>query len=273
MTWRRLSVWLWLGLFGGLLSLQPWQAEGGMPSPATVQQVAQTAGPSLSETLRTFDQDWDDRRHDPAVVKQQQATLEALLKQHGEKYELTWRMARHYWWLADGEPEGPKMERLARTGWDWGLKAVKSNPKSVEGQLWTAVCIGQYSLAIGILRALANGLEGEFNLYLDKSIQLDRTYSGAAPLRTKGNYWMSLPWPKRDLDKALKLLQEALKIEPHGTRSRLYLAEALEKSGDKKAALTQLDLIIKARQNEVELGDFPRILARAQAMRNRLQEQ
>lgn len=273
MAWRRFSVWVWLSLFGGLMLCPDLTVQAGTRSSETSLQVAQAPAASLSETLKTFDKDWDDRRHDPTVVKQQQATLESLLKQHGEKYELTWRMARHYWWLADGEPEGPKMERLARTGWDWGLKAVKSNPNAVEGQLWTAVCIGQYSLAIGILRALANGLESEFNKYLDKSITLDRAYSGAAPLRTKGNYWMSLPWPKRDLEKAVKLLQEALKIEPHGTRSRLYLAETFEKLGDKKAALAQLDQIIKARQNEVELGDYPRILARAQAMRNRLQEQ
>lgn len=234
--------------------------------------MAQTTSPIPAETLKQFDVLWDDKRHDPAVATQMKRDLEGMIKTYGERYELDWRMARQFWWLADGETDSGKMEQLARQGWDWGKKAVKLSPEGVEGNFWTAVCIGQYSLAIGILRALANGLESEFNRYLDKSIQLNKAYAGAGPLRTKGNYWQSLPWPKRDLDKAVATLQEAIKLAPQGMRSRLYLAETFEKKGDKTAAITECDRIIKSQSSKVELGDYPRILARATALKQRLLE-
>jgi len=235
--------------------------------------LAQSPSPIPADTLRQLDVLWDDKRHDPAVALQMKRDLEGMIKTYGERYELTWRMARQFWWLADGETDSARMEQLARQGWDWGKKAVKLNPEGVEGNFWISVCIGQYSLAIGILRALANGLESVFNQYLDKSIQLNKAYAGAGPLRTKGNYWQSLPWPKRDLAKAEATLKEAIKLAPQGMRSRLYLAETLEKKGDKDAAIAECDRIIKAQSSKVELGDYPRILARATALKQRLLEE
>lgn len=234
--------------------------------------AAQPLPPALLEVLKQLDILWNTRRQDPAVVAQMGSQLEKLVKAHGERYELLWRQARHQWWLADGETDRGKMEQAARKGWDYGKKAVKLSPRSVEGNFWTSVCIGQYSLAIGVLRALKDGLEGEFNQYLDTSIKIDKAFAGAGPLRTKGNYWKSLPWPFQRLDKAESTLKEALKISPEGMRTRLYLAETYAEKKDKRAAIAECDKIIKARSDEVEVGDYPRILARATALKQHLLE-
>lgn len=243
---------------------------GALPGPLISSSAQAETAALPADAFKNVDWLWEEKRQDPAVVSQMKRELDGLAKTYGDRYEISWRMARQMWWQADGETDSGAMEKLSRTGWDWGKKAVAQNPGGVEGNFWTSVCIGQYSLAIGILRALANGLESEFNKYLDKSIQINKAYAGAGPLRTKGNYWQSLPWPKRDLDKALSTLQEAVKIAPEGMRSRLYLAETYEKRGEKNAAIAECDKIIKARSDKVEVGDYPRILARATALKQRL---
>ncbi len=77
---------------------------------------------------------------------------------------------------------------------------------------------------MGVLRAIAKGIEGKFKRPLERATALDVSYDhGSVPV-VWAAYYLELPWPKRDRDKAAKELQRALAINPANLRARLYQA-------------------------------------------------
>jgi len=101
--------------------------------------------------------------------------------------------------------------------------------------------MGNYSTAVGILKALGEGIESKFNERLDKAISLNDDIDLAGPLLAKGRYFYELPWPKRDLDKSKESLEKALKKHPENLRAWLYLADTQLKDGDAKKAKESID--------------------------------
>jgi cytochrome c-type biogenesis protein CcmH/NrfG len=98
------------------------------------------------------------------------------------------------------------------------------------------VGIGAYSQAVGILKALTDGLEGKFNERLDLALKLDPAFDRAGPLLAKGRYYYELPWPKRDLKKSASFFRKVIEQHPESLRARFYLAEMLLADGEKKKA-------------------------------------
>jgi len=154
-----------------------------------------------------------------------EAGLQAALKATPDDYELLWRAARIRYFVADGQPNGDTKKRLAREAWDLAERAVKQNPKGVEASYYAAVSIGGYSQAVGILSALAEGLEGKFNERLDYAVKMNPDLDHGGPLIAKGRYYFELPWPKRDLGKSAQILQKAMEKHPESLRVYVYLAE------------------------------------------------
>ncbi len=77
---------------------------------------------------------------------------------------------------------------------------------------------------MGVLSAIAKGIEGKFKRPLERATALDVSYDhGSVPV-VWAAYYLELPWPKRDRDKAAKELQRALAINPANLRARLYQA-------------------------------------------------
>lgn len=176
------------------------------------------------------------KRDDAQAAKELEAAIAEGLKAHPEDYRLLWRAARGKWWVADGAQDIRLKRQLAKDGWALGEKAQKANPKAVEGYYFTAISVGAYAQAVGILKALAEGLEGKFLSNLDKSLEMDPGFSDGGPWITKGRYYSELPWPKRDLDKSRQLLEKAMQQQPQALRLYLYLAETQLKAGEAKKA-------------------------------------
>src|SRR5690606_26820026 len=164
---------------------------------------------------------WDD----PATGKKLEQALDAGLEKRPEDFELLWRKARLRWSQAD-RLKGDAKKKLAKETWELGERASKVSPKRVEGHYWAAVGVGAYSQAVGILSALTQGLEGRFNGFLDRAIELNPDYFGGAPLAAKGRYHFELPWPKRNLDRAVELLTRVNTQHPDNLRAWLFRAEA-----------------------------------------------
>jgi hypothetical protein len=175
------------------------------------------------------------KREDAAAAKQGDAAVDAALKASPNDYGILWRAARWKWWAADGS-SGELKKRLGKEAWNIGEQAVKANPSGVEGQHFTAVAIGAYSQAVGILKALSEGLEGKFNEHLDAAIKTDPSFLNCGPLIAKGRYYYELPWPKRSLSKSVDMLGKAISTCPKNIRAYVYLAETELKDGDAKKA-------------------------------------
>lgn len=177
-----------------------------------------------------------ERRDDPTALKEVEAELEAALKASPEDFGLLVRQARFKYWLADSTPNGEPKKRLGKELWSIAERMVKLAPGSPEGHYYAALGIGAYSEAVGIINALAEGLEGKFNTRLDKAIQLAPSYDHAGPLIAKGRYFQSLPWPMRNYQKAIEFYQKAIAKNPEALRAYHYLAETQLRDGKAKAA-------------------------------------
>src|SRR5215469_14357715 len=129
---------------------------------------------------------------------------------------------------------------------DDGDRMVKAKPDWVGGNYYAAAGIGIYSQAVGILKALGEGLEAKFNERLDKAIQLDPRFQKEMPLIAKGRYFFELPWPKRNLGKSATWYRKALAVNPNNLRATAWLAETLWRDGDVAGAKAQLAKVAEA---------------------------
>lgn len=182
------------------------------------------------------------RRDDPAELEKLRASLAAAEQAGPVDYELLWRLARLYSWLSDDPAiADAEKSKLGKTGWDLAEKAIALDPSRVEGWHYAAVNMGQYSLGIGILKALSQGIEGKFKDRLSHAEKLDPGYSGGAIPTAWGRFWFKLPWPKYDGKKSEAALHQALEVNPDNVRARVYLAELYEKEDEEAKARVELE--------------------------------
>jgi tetratricopeptide (TPR) repeat protein len=182
--------------------------------------------PPLPQVLSRIDQ-LHTRRDDRAANAEEQSLVQAALARAPRDFGVLWRAARHYFWLAD-DP-GQSSEQRSRAGkdcWDIAERAIVVNPNRVEGHYWAAVCMGNYALGLGIVRALSQGMEGKFRERLGRATQLDGRYEHGAIEIAWGRFFDKLPWPKRDRDEAQAHLRRAIEINSMNLRARVYLASS-----------------------------------------------
>ena len=77
-----------------------------------------------------------------------------------------------------------------------------------------------------------------------------------------------LPWPKRDINKSITYLEEAVAAAPLSIRGHVYLAESYLKGGKKELAREQLTKAVETEEDlELEF-DARRWKERAQELIN-----
>ena len=186
--------------------------------------TARAAAPPLSEMSARLDA-LHALRDQPAARAEARHLAEAAVVQAPADYGALWRAARE---LFD-ESEAPQLSnddrsRLGQQAYNLAERAIAANPNDAAAQYWAALSIGRYAETMGVLRALANGIEGKFKRPLERVTALDVSYDhGNVPV-VWAAYYLELPWPKRDRDKAGEELRRALAINPANLRARLYQA-------------------------------------------------
>lgn len=212
------------------------QPAAGSPSP---DDAARQGG--VAELLKAADAAYA-RRDAPGALDEGRSSLEAAERRAPGDYEVLWRLARLYFWLSDDPAIGDdERSKLGKKGWEYGEKAIAANPSRVEGYHFAAAGMGNYSLGIGILRALREGIEGKFKDRLSHAERIDPDFQNGSIQTAWGRFWFKLPWPKYDAKKSEQALLAALKRNPGNVRARVYLADLYEKEDEKKAARTQLE--------------------------------
>jgi hypothetical protein len=196
------------------------------PPPTGAQRQGPAEGPA--GWREHFDELWK-ARDQPGAEKEMEQVLQQHLVVEPRSYEANWRLASLYNWIADSK-EPDEKAALGKKAWDAGDKAIAANAGEVNGQYSAAVGIGLYSEGVGIITALSQGLEGKFRDRILAALRLDKDYLNGAPQVVWGRYFFKLPWPKRDVDEATKVLSEAVRTHPGNLRAKLYLADCY---GDK----------------------------------------
>lgn len=219
-----------------LLVLAAALAAGPQPEPVPAAPSTAAAPADLPTLLARADAAYADRD----APGQLEASLEALQAAAGlapEDVGVLWRLARHEAWRSE-EPAIPDKVKseLGKKAWQLGERAIAADPTRVEGWFYAVSGMGNYSLGIGILSALAQGIEGKFKDRLSHAEQLDPDFlSGAIPVAW-GRFWFKLPWPKHDAKKCRQALLVALAKNPDNVRARVYLGDLYLDEDDAAAA-------------------------------------
>lgn len=165
------------------------------------------------------------RRDEAEARREARRLLDAAVAATPTDYGTLWRAARALFTESD-EPTraADERSRLGKQAYDLAERAIAVNPNDVAAHYWAALGVGSYAEGMGVIRALANGIEGKFKRPLERATALDVRYDfGNIPV-VWAAYYLELPWPKRDRAKAAEELRRALTINPANLRARLYQA-------------------------------------------------
>ncbi|OFV90194.1 MAG: hypothetical protein A3J75_00555 [Acidobacteria bacterium RBG_16_68_9] len=160
-----------------------------------------------------------------------------------QSYEATWRLAQAYFWVAHTQPDRLFKKAMAAKASERAQQAVEIQPERVEGRYLYAVAVGEYASTIGIMKAVTEGVAGKIETAALKAYELDRDFDSGAPMMLLGRYYYMLPWPKRDLDRSRRYLEELKSRHPKVLTGRCYLAETYYAQGEKDQARAELDFV------------------------------
>jgi tetratricopeptide (TPR) repeat protein len=230
-------------------------AAPALASRASVAPDAEVGGLRASADIAALDAFWP-LRDQPAAARGFAPRLERALRASPDDPELLWRAARWYAWRAQSATDREQRKREGKLAWHYAERALEIAPDSIPVRYWAALSVGAYGQSIGALAALRQGIEGKFRSNLDYVIEREPTYDGGSALLALGRYYFEMPWPKRDMRKAERYLELALKVNPDNLRAKLYLAEILAGKGEAgaKRALAILDEVLAAGEGS---GDGP----------------
>jgi hypothetical protein len=184
------------------------------------------------------------RRDDRTALAEARRLADAAVAAAPRDYAVLWRAARERFTESDVPTRSDdERSRLGKEAYDLAERAIAANPNGVEGHYWAALGVGSYAQGMGVLRALANGIESKFTQPLARATSLDERYDhGSIPV-VWAAYYLELPWPKRDRAKAAVELKRALAINPDNLRARLYQARIAadeDHPGEAKALLAAI---------------------------------
>jgi len=201
---------------------------------------AAVPAPDAAAVAARLDELWKTRDEEASVKGTNDAIREGV-QAFPTSYEILWRASRFRWWQADGEAAELRKRMVAKEGWNYANRALEARADGPEGKYYFALSIGAYSQAVGVLVAIGEGLEGRFVDALDFAIAHQEGFDRAGGHTAKGRYWWELPWIKRDLKKSRAEIEKGLALHPEHLRNYYYLAQTLERDGDKAGARAALD--------------------------------
>jgi hypothetical protein len=243
------------------------------PPPTLPVPAAAPAPPALAAQLARIDE-LHRRRDDRVAWNEEQRLVQATLARAPTDYGTLWRAARFYFWLSDDPGvTSDQRSRWGQQGWDLAERAIVSRPNDVAGHYWAAVCMGNYALGLGVVKALAKGMEGKFKERLKRAGELDPQYEHGSIGVAWGRFYDKLPWPKRDRKKAQEHLRGVLLAHPDNLRAKVFLAQSLaddDHPADAKKLLEEVaaapmgryDAPEERRAKALATGAMPDVLAK-----------
>jgi tetratricopeptide (TPR) repeat protein len=219
---------------------------GAVASPTGGAGAGGIAGAPLPAVLSRIDE-LHRRRDDRAAWHEEQRLVQAILARGPNDHGVLWRAARFYFWASD-DPSVPtdQRSRWGKDGWDIAERAISVNPNDAAGYYWAALCMGNYALGLGVVKALSQGMEGKFRDRLGRAATLNAGYEYGGVDIAWGRFYDKLPWPKRDRKKAEEHFRRALEVNPNHLRARVYLASSYLNSNRAEEAKRLLEEVVAA---------------------------
>ena len=147
-------------------------------------------------------------------VKKSLDLSQNVLKQYPDNYETLWRAERaagYYCECALGlQVEGWEDICLewGKKGETYALKAQMINPDRVEAYFWQIYCTGKYGQATNVFTAIKERIHIKLEECMLKACEKNKSYLDYYPVISIALFYFRLPWPLRDMDKAVKYYKE-----------------------------------------------------------------
>lgn len=153
-------------------------------------------------------------------------------------------LAEAYYRLADPEADVAREYPYYEKTETYAKKVLELDPGRVEGRYWYGLALlkkAQKQGGVGAYFIVREGIKE-----LEKVRQALPAYDYAGAARVLGLLYCVAPkWsPFGDLDKSIRLAQEATRLAPGYPLNRLYLADAYKKRGDKEAAIREYKQVL-----------------------------
>jgi tetratricopeptide (TPR) repeat protein len=220
----------------------------------------------LATLLARVDRDWAERDA-PGKLGEITAALDEATRMAPDAFEVLWRVARLDVWRAD-DPKLPASERskIGKRAWELADRAAAKEPGRVEGHLYAALGMGNYALALGVIQALRQGIEGKFKERLSRAEQIDPRFLDGTVYVAWGRFWYELPWPKYSAKRSEEALRRAFAVNPANERARVFLAELYQKEGRRPEATALLREAASAKPGAYDAPEERRMQARAREL-------
>ena len=194
-------------------------------------------------TIDQLDHLWSERAS-PDAVERAIAIGTKAFAAHPSSYELAWRLALLYWRKGDLATDRAPRRELYASARRYAATAVALDPRRVEGHCYYALTTGDYGGTLGVISALLEGIAPTFEREITRAYEIDRDFDHGSPMLALGRYYFAVPWPKRDLDRSRRYLEELKQRHPDALLGRLYLAETDHALGDDAAARQEIEYIL-----------------------------
>lgn len=142
---------------------------------------------------------------------------------------------------------------LATTGAEAAQAVVDAADATDEPSAEPNVLLAQHlsfvAWANGPMRSLMAGYGGRIEAAMERALEADPEWDHGAPLRLRGRFLAEAPWPLRNRDESLELLQRATDSYPMPIH-HLFLGDLLHDRGDADGALAQWRQVLTSEPDE-----------------------
>jgi tetratricopeptide (TPR) repeat protein len=166
-----------------------------------------------------------------------------LLRESASDYEALWRISRAHFFLGQEAEDKSTARAHHLSGIEAGSLAARASEGSVEGRFWLGVNLALLAQLEKAFKALRLALRARRELKL--AVSLNATYHAAGPLRVLARLESKLPRIMGgNRRRAHAYFEEALRLAPANTVTRLYFAEALLECRERERARAELEALL-----------------------------
>ena len=201
--------------------------------------AGQHGAPAMEASLQEARTVLDSSNPTPDQLRQVIANLEKEKSKFPHEYRIPLYLAEASYRSANPEADVNKEFPIYEKTEKYAREALALDPNRPEGHYWYGLFLlkkAQQKGGIGVYSIVKQGIAE-----LEKVRTAMPTYDNAGASRVLGLMYMTAPGytPFGNVKKAVELESEATRLAPDYLLNRLYLANALNKQGDKNAAIRE----------------------------------
>jgi tetratricopeptide (TPR) repeat protein len=194
----------------------------------------------LTQARSLMDKDETNRSNMMAAA----SMLEQLRTKFPDEIRIPLYLAEAYYRMADPEEDVAKTYPYFEKTEFYSREVLKMDQNRIEAHYWYGLFLLRKAQHVSIFQAYFVAKQGIAEL--EKVRQMAQAYDHGGASRVLGLLYAKAPgWsPLGDMDKAVRLAEEATSIDPDYLLNRVYLAEAYQKLGQKDDAIRECRKIL-----------------------------